>query len=462
MAITWRNVSGSGSAAMASVGSRLLEQSGNSINAGVEGIKGIFAEQFAREKADWERGKENNTNTLLDKLASYKTPEELAAAEQSGEIQALRSQFGQQIDSAAIRDAQGGLEQKLIERISAQNQYADDSLDRTQRGDVDAIKGMIAKRDFTGADAALERLELRNEAPLFEALQQGQRNQVEEGYQDRRFNMDDKKFGAEMSGIGLRNSAAQLQLTSQQEQQGMSAMVAQVLQNYPTEQAGREALLQMARDQGVSGKAVLAGVTELSGLYGAATGLTKEDQDELAKRQTSSQASLERFNQDEKTALDKVIKNAPVEPVYSFSDKDRMTEGQVYEQIAKVIPKNREETVKTIQDKVSNLSGKYKVPAGMELGPVIQEAFKRTGTTGEDGAWFSLDADVDSSVFEKNFNEVLGAAIKSFNNQTIVDKAQAEYTRKVREKEDEEIRNLSQYKNSRTDTYKFRKDIQKR
>lgn len=65
-------------------------------------------------------------------------------------------------------------------------------------------------------------------------------------------------------------------------------------------------------------------------------------------------------------------------------------------------------------------------------------------------------------MFEKNFNDVLGAAIKSFNNQTIVDKAQAEYTRKVREKEDEEIRNLSQYKNSRTDTYKFRQDIQKR
>jgi DNA-binding ferritin-like protein (Dps family) len=265
-----------------------------------------------------------------------------------------------------------------------------------------------------------------------------------------------------MSGIGLRNSATQMQLTAQREQQGMSAMVAQVLQNHPTEQAGREALLQMARDQGVSGTVVLAGVTELSGLYGAATGLTKEDQDELSKRQTTSQASLERFNQDEKTALDKVIKNAPVEPVFSFSDKDRMTEGQVYEQIAKVIPKNREETVKTIQEKVSDLSGKYKVPSGMELGPVIQEAFKRTGTTGEDGAWFSLDSDVDSSVFEKNFNEVLGSAIKSFNNQTIVDNAQAEYTRKVREKEDDEIRNLSQYKNSRTDTYKFRKDIQQR
>lgn len=458
MPITWRNIEAPSFEGAA----RIMETGRGAFNDGVAALQGSFDEYGNQIQKNWDQGKENNTQTFLDRLAQYKTPEELTAAQASGELNALKQQFGAQIDRGLVRDTEVDLQQKLIERISAQNQYADDSLDRTQRGDMDEIKGMIAKRDFTGAEAALERLELRNEAPLFEALQQGQRTQVEEGYQDRRFNMDEKKFGAEMSGIGLRNAAAQLQLTSQQEQQGMSAMVAQVLQNYPTEQAGREALLQMARDQGVSGKAVLAGVTELSGLYGAATGLTKEDQDELAKRQTSSQASLERFTQDEKTALDKVIKNAPVEPVYSFSDKDRMTEGQVYEQIAKVIPKNREETVKTIQEKVGDLSGKYKVPAGMELGPVIQEAFKRTGTTGEDGAWFSLDADVDSSVFEKNFNEVLGAAIKSFNNQTIVDKAQAEYTRKVREKEDEEIRNLSQYKNSRTDTYKFRQDIQKR
>lgn len=456
--ITWRSLQGASSTGAASI----MDSARSAFNDGFGALQGVLDKEQATAVANWDNTKQNNTNQLMDKYASYKSPEELAAAQASGELDALKAQFGNQYDAAAVREMEGGLQQKLIERISAQNQYADDSLDRTQRGDVDAIKGMIAKRDFTGADAALERLELRNEAPLFEALQQGQRTQVEEGYQDRRFTMDEKKFGAEMSGIGLRNSAAQLQLTSQQEQQGMSAMVAQVLQNYPTEQAGREALLQMARDQGVSGKAVLAGVTELSGLYGAATGLTKEDQDELAKRQTSSQSSLERFTQDEKTALDKVIKNAPVEPVYSFSDKDRMTEGQVYEQIAKVIPKNREETIKTIQEKVGDLSGKYKVPAGMELGPVIQEAFKRTGTTGEDGAWFSVDADVDSSVFEKNFNDVLGAAIKSFNNQTIVDKAQAEYTRKVREKEDEEIRNLSQYKNSRTDTYKFRQDIQKR
>lgn len=456
--ITWRSLQGASSTGAAAI----MDSARGAFNDGFGALQGVLDKEQATAEANWDNTKQNNTNQFLDKLNAFKTPEELAAAQASGELDALRSQYGAQVDSTAIRGAEGDLQQKLIERISAQNQYADDSLDRTQRGDVDAIKGMIAQRDFTGANSALERLELRNEAPLFEALQQGQRTQVEEGYQDRRFNMDEKKFGAEMSGIGLRNSAARLQLTSQQEQQGMSAMVAQVLQNYPTEQAGREALLQMARDQGVSGKAVLAGVTELSGLYGAATGLTKEDQDELAKRQTSSQASLERFNQDEKTALDKVIKNAPVEPVYSFSDKDRMTEGQVYEQIAKVIPKNREETVKTIQDKVSDLSGKYKIPAGMELGPVIQEAFKRTGTKGEDGAWFSLDADVDSSVFESNFNDVLGAAIKSFNNQTIVDKAQAEYTRKVREKEDEEIRNLSQYKNSRTDTYKFRQDIQKR
>lgn len=459
MAITWRNVSSGNGAAVAG---HLMGAAQDSFNSGIDTLKNTLTERRDAEKANWDVAKQNNTDAFLNKLNSYQTPEQLAAAQASGELDALRGQYGAQVDGAAIRGAEGDLQQKLIERIGAQNQYADDSLDRTQRGDVDAIKAMISKRDFTGADAALSNLELRNEAPLYEAMQQGQRTQVEEGYQDRRFNMDEKKFGAEMSGIGLRNSAAQMQLTAQQEQQGMSGLVAQVLQNYPTEQAGREALLQIARDRGVSGKALLAGVSELSGLYGAATGLTKEDQDALASRQSASQSNLERFIQDEKVALDKVIKNAPVEPVFSFSDKDRMTEGQAYEQIAKVIPKNRESTVQTIQEKVGKLTDKYKVPAGMEIGPVIQEAFKRSGTTGEDGAWFSMDADIDTAVFEKNFNEVLGSAIKSFNNQTIVDKAQAEYTRKAREKEDEEIRNLSQYKNSRIDTYKFRKDIQQR
>ena len=116
-------------------------------------LRGTFDEYGKQIQTQWDQGKEANTQAFLDKLAQYKTPEELAAAQAAGEIQAFRQQFGNKIDAATVRDAEANLQQKLIERITAQNQYGDYNLDRSQRDQINETAMRAAKGDPKAIEA---------------------------------------------------------------------------------------------------------------------------------------------------------------------------------------------------------------------------------------------------------------------------------------------------------------------
>lgn len=147
MPITWRNIEGDHTRGAAS----LFETARRALNDGMGNFKGIVDSRNELNQQNWDTQKEVNTDQFLDRLAQYKTPEELAAAQQAGELQALKAQFGGQIDLDAVRGAEAAQADVLMKRIAAQNQYGDDKINRDARPLMEQYQGLLAKKDTAGA-----------------------------------------------------------------------------------------------------------------------------------------------------------------------------------------------------------------------------------------------------------------------------------------------------------------------
>lgn len=204
--ITWRNLQGDSSTGAAAI----MDSARGAFNDGFGALQGVLDKEQATAAANWDNTKQNNTNQLMDKYAGYKTPEELAAAQASGELDALKAQFGNQYDAAAVREMEGGLQQKLIERINAQNQYADDGLLRGQRGAMDEIGGLIADKKYAEARKRLGDNTYLDEAPQYAAIAAGERGDAE-------FTLGQQEKQSSIAANGARIQAARESLLSAQE-----------------------------------------------------------------------------------------------------------------------------------------------------------------------------------------------------------------------------------------------------
>lgn len=147
MPITWRNVESDPTRGAAV----LFESARRALNDGFTGFNGIIDSRNEVNQQNWNTQKEVNTDQFLDRLAQYKTPEELAAAQEAGQLQALKAQFGGQIDRDAVRGAEAAQADVLMKRIAAQNQYGDDKINRDARPLMEQYQGLLAKKDTAGA-----------------------------------------------------------------------------------------------------------------------------------------------------------------------------------------------------------------------------------------------------------------------------------------------------------------------
>lgn len=147
MPITWRNVESDPTRGAAV----LFESARRALNDGFKGFNGIIDSRNEVNQQNWDTQKEVNTDQFLDRLAQYKTPEELAAAQEAGQLQALKAQFGGQIDRDAVRGAEAAQADVLMKRIAAQNQYGDDKINRDARPLMEQYQGLLAKKDTAGA-----------------------------------------------------------------------------------------------------------------------------------------------------------------------------------------------------------------------------------------------------------------------------------------------------------------------
>lgn len=90
MPITWKNVDSRDDTVAAS----LMTSAQKSFNTGMQGFTGIIEDEQARVASNRAIVGDNNDVALQSLYAKYKTPEELQAAQQSGEIDAMKQSFG--------------------------------------------------------------------------------------------------------------------------------------------------------------------------------------------------------------------------------------------------------------------------------------------------------------------------------------------------------------------------------
>ena len=166
MPITWRNIESDTIRGAAG----LMEVARRAFNDGIGNFKGIVDDKNELNQANWDQQKANNTNAFLDRLAQYKTPEELAAAQASGELQALRQQYGGQVDATAIRGAEANAAEMLMKRIGATREYEDGNLVFNNQDAINRLRGVFATGDQTAIKQGMAELDQQNYGSAEEAL----------------------------------------------------------------------------------------------------------------------------------------------------------------------------------------------------------------------------------------------------------------------------------------------------
>lgn len=183
MPITWQNIN---APSLGDPG-RALANAGQAITDAFTPLREQLKAYQTNEAQNYEVGKANNTEAFMAQLTSrYKTPEALAAAQQSGELDALRSSFGAQIDQARTREAldtRGGV---LQQRDLTERTYKNQVIEDTIRPQMQAALGFIQKGDKAGFDAFLNdpanaQLKAMKQGDLMARLTEFERATAEEG-----------------------------------------------------------------------------------------------------------------------------------------------------------------------------------------------------------------------------------------------------------------------------------------
>ena len=179
-AITWRNVD----APSFGDSARTLGMAGDSFN----NMFGVLNKQLEKHQAlgeqNWDARKALNTDQYLNRLQSFKTPEEAAAAQ--AETQALRQSFGAQFDMSAARNAESTLTENLQRRAMTTQGYQDQQADLGER---DAVADLSAKIATGGSKAlneglaAYPNLSARARATLTAAARKADFENEDQGFQ---------------------------------------------------------------------------------------------------------------------------------------------------------------------------------------------------------------------------------------------------------------------------------------
>lgn len=100
--ITWQNIQTPSQGNPA----QFMQLATNGIDGAFDKLQGVLKQRETTDQANWEAQKGNNTQAFLDQMAQFRTPQELQAAQASGQLEQLRQGYGAQVDRSAIRSAE--------------------------------------------------------------------------------------------------------------------------------------------------------------------------------------------------------------------------------------------------------------------------------------------------------------------------------------------------------------------
>lgn len=229
--ITWRNVAATSS--MSGIGS-LMEGAQASFDKGIGALDKILEQAKTTQQANWDQGKTNNNDQMMDSLYGYKSPEELANAQASGEFQRMMAGMGSQVDRAAFRealDSRGGV---LQERAVANQGYQDHNARVGQRGlEAEAITALY-NGDVAGFQERVGQMTIdqtkfldqfrqysqeeeadgRSDAQLAISRQNAANDATRLGFERSRLNMAQEEHNAKLGQLNVTNQGNALVLNT--------------------------------------------------------------------------------------------------------------------------------------------------------------------------------------------------------------------------------------------------------
>lgn len=426
--ITWRNVN-------SNVGygvSNALDRAGDTINNGLNSLQHLVRQQQDTQVKNWDNQAQQNTQNFLDRVAAYRSPEELAAAQQSGELDAMRQGYGAQVDRAAVRGAADQQLDLLRQRVTSQNQFQDQQTERGQRASVEQVKALQAAGRFDEANKLAAGLMHGGDLAL--QSRGYQRENAQDGREDTKLKYEGQRVGLEGARVALARAADARQQTEFNQNQDIRKQTdalarygQQLIAQGADEKTTREGIIRFANENGINPRVLLGTVAGNGQTFESMTGLTKAQQDKLSGESAAAEAEKARKDADATWKRDQAFAANPVDKVYSFADPDAVTEGQVIDQLKKTIPKQSDAAAK-----FDSLLGQFKSKAGVDsskvnLGPILKEALLRTGTSGEDNAWFSFDRDLNWKELSSNLDQVYKESVRNALSLQARDKAHSAF-----------------------------------
>lgn len=170
--ITWRTINGPSPAEA----SRPLALAQDAILGGFDRLGKAVTEQQAVNQGVIDRQEEARVQSFLDTIQRAQSPEQIAAMQASGELDALRASLSPK-SLARVRGAEDTRADSVMKQITARSAFADQQLDREQAPIKDRILGFAANGEYDRALGELaQNPNLRNSAPIFQAIKEAERN----------------------------------------------------------------------------------------------------------------------------------------------------------------------------------------------------------------------------------------------------------------------------------------------
>lgn len=417
MAITWRDVHAPSNTAV----SNMFTAAQTSLDSGFNTLQNTLTKRLDEQQEGLKLAKESGTQDIRELLASYKTPEEFQAAQQSGALDRVLKDKGYMFDRGAVSDMQQALPGQLRDRVRGERQYADETLSLEQRPIVDQLLSAAARGDRKTVNTLADSYDLLNEGQTLmsaeDALQKNQQG-IFAGNRDKR---DGAQAGREATLFNQGQEEYKRNEMLREQAEVAERMVQQALaKGIPLEEA-RGQVFKGLVDSGIDGSVAEGALSKLGSNYDLLVNLTPEQQARVTAEQsaatTESQRELEKLELEKK----RIMEENPVDGLFSWGDKDRVTVGEVLEQIEQKVPGTH--TLPFGTDDVTEAKGSSLQPLinkqvdtfmkenagviknmpGFEMGPILQEAFTRTGINSE---FLSDDKNLDTSKLKDNMNKV--------------------------------------------------------
>lgn len=213
--ITWQNVNGP---SLADASAPMLAAQRSFDNAFGRVREELDRRQLTEDK-NYEVGKENNTQEFISELSKFKTPEELQAAQDSGQFDTMRSRFGAQVNRSAINQAQELRPGLLQERVTRGNQFTDAQQEREFRPTADLLNQAIVSGDsFTFNKLMGDNPNMRDKAKFEQAFSAANSKRTQESRATQTFNNAQTTFDNQqaMAPVAMEQARANLASTKAQ------------------------------------------------------------------------------------------------------------------------------------------------------------------------------------------------------------------------------------------------------